>query len=85
MELDSELMMMAQTMAFNIHHEGAMLACAKLGLWQRALEIYYHVSDIQQQQDRQQEQLQQQMPKKAISYQDPPFAIPYGGSRLSEH
>jgi hypothetical protein len=28
----------------NTHHEGAMLACAKLGLWQRALEIYHYVS-----------------------------------------
>lgn len=27
----------------NTHHEGAMLACAKLGLWQRALEIYHYV------------------------------------------
>eukprot|EP00536_Pseudo-nitzschia_multiseries_P003854 jgi/Psemu1/284693/fgenesh1_pg.61_\ len=27
----------------NIHHEGAMQACAKLGLWQRALEIYHFV------------------------------------------
>jgi hypothetical protein len=27
----------------NIHHEGAMQACAKLGLWQRALEIYHYV------------------------------------------
>lgn len=43
----------------NIHHEGALLACAKLGLWQRALEIYYHVLEIQQQQESQQEQLQQ--------------------------
>lgn len=27
----------------NTHHEAAMLACAKLGLWQRALEIYHDV------------------------------------------
>lgn len=27
----------------NIHHEGAMVACAKLGLWERALQIYHHV------------------------------------------
>lgn len=27
----------------NVHHEGAMLACAKLGQWQRALEIYHYV------------------------------------------
>jgi hypothetical protein len=27
----------------NIHHEGAMQACAKLGLWQRSLEIYHYV------------------------------------------
>ena len=27
----------------NIHHEGAMLACAKLGLWQKCLEIYHFV------------------------------------------
>jgi hypothetical protein len=45
----------------NIHHEGAMLACAKLGLWQRALEIYYHVLEVQQQQEEndQRRQLQQ--------------------------
>jgi hypothetical protein len=29
------------------HHEGAMLACAKLGLWQRALEIYHCVYQVQ--------------------------------------
>lgn len=28
---------------FNVHYEAAMLACAKLGLWQRALEIYHEV------------------------------------------
>lgn len=27
----------------NIHHEGAMLACAKLGMWQKCLEIYHFV------------------------------------------
>lgn len=32
----------------NIHHEGAMLACAKLGLWQRALEIYHYVYQQEQ-------------------------------------
>jgi pentatricopeptide repeat protein len=32
----------------NIHHEGAMLACAKLGLWQRALEIYHYVYQKEQ-------------------------------------
>jgi hypothetical protein len=30
---------------FNIHHEGAMLACAKLGLWQKCLEIYHFVDE----------------------------------------
>lgn len=29
----------------NIHHEGAMLACAKLGLWQKCLEIYHFVNE----------------------------------------
>lgn len=29
----------------NIHHEGALLACDKLGLWQEALDIYRHVED----------------------------------------
>jgi len=35
----------------NIHHEGAMQACAKLGLWQRALEIYHFVyqEEVEQQ------------------------------------
>ena len=32
-----------QIKRLNIHHEGAMQACAKLGLWQRALEIYHYV------------------------------------------
>ena len=32
----------------NIHHEGAMLACAKLGLWQRALELYHFVYQVEQ-------------------------------------
>jgi len=27
----------------NIHHEGALVACAKLGKWQRALEIFHYV------------------------------------------
>jgi pentatricopeptide repeat protein len=27
----------------NVHHEGALLACSKLGLWQEALDIYHHV------------------------------------------
>ena len=29
----------------NVHHEGALLACAKLGLWQEALQIYEHVEE----------------------------------------
>jgi pentatricopeptide repeat protein len=29
----------------NIHHEGAMLACSKLGLWQKCLEIYHLVNE----------------------------------------
>lgn len=29
----------------NVHHEGALLACDKLGLWQEALEIYHHVEE----------------------------------------
>lgn len=29
----------------NLHHEGAMLACAKLGLWQKCLEIYHFVDE----------------------------------------
>ena len=31
----------------NIHYEGALLACAKLGLWDRALEIYEEVQSRQ--------------------------------------
>ena len=27
----------------NVHHEGALLACDKLGLWQEAFDIYRHV------------------------------------------
>lgn len=37
----------------NIHHEGAMQACAKLGLWQRALEIYHYVYQQEMGEDRQ--------------------------------
>ncbi|CAJ1949683.1 unnamed protein product [Cylindrotheca closterium] len=29
----------------NLHHEGAMLACAKLGWWQKCLEIYHFVNE----------------------------------------
>lgn len=29
----------------NVHHEGALLACDKLGLWQEALDIYCHVEE----------------------------------------
>lgn len=29
----------------NVHHEGAMLACAKLGLWQECLDIYRYVQE----------------------------------------
>ena len=32
----------------NIHHEGAMVACGKLGLWHRALEIYHYVYQMEQ-------------------------------------
>lgn len=31
--------------ASTIHHEGALLACAKLGLWQEAFEIYRGIVD----------------------------------------
>ena len=37
----------------NIHHEGAMQACAKLGLWQRALEIYHYVYQQEMKEGRQ--------------------------------
>ena len=33
----------------NVHHEGALVACAKLGLWQKALQIY---RDVEEQQER---------------------------------
>mmetsp|Transcript_103342 Transcript_103342/g.210899 ORF Transcript_103342/g.210899 Transcript_103342/m.210899 type:complete len:368 (+) Transcript_103342:209-1312(+) len=56
----------------NTHHEGAMQACAKLGLWQRALEIYHFVYQQERGEERQprssppplspQEQQQQQTP-----------------------
>ena len=32
----------------NIHHEGALVACAKLGLWQKALQIYRSVEEQQE-------------------------------------
>merc|ERR1712232_1234996 len=31
----------------NIHYEGALLACAKLGLWQRALQMFTNVMEGQ--------------------------------------
>ena len=37
----------------NVHHEGAMQACAKLGLWQRALEIYHYVYEQERKEERQ--------------------------------
>ena len=33
----------------NVHHDGALVACAKLGLWQKALQIY---RDVEEQQER---------------------------------
>lgn len=45
----------------NIHHEGAMLACAKLGLWQRALEIYHYVFQVEQESQAQFDQVQKQL------------------------
>ena len=33
----------------NVHHEGALVACAKLGLWQKAMQIY---RDVEEQQER---------------------------------
>jgi pentatricopeptide repeat protein len=33
----------------NVHYEGALLACAKLGLWERALELYNRVLVLEQQ------------------------------------
>jgi hypothetical protein len=44
----------------NIHHEGAMLACAKLGLWQRAFEIYHYVHEQELEQQVYQKRMQQQ-------------------------
>lgn len=32
----------------NLHHEGALVACAKLGLWQKAIQIYETVEEEQQ-------------------------------------
>lgn len=31
----------------NLHHEGALVACAKLGLWKKAIEIYKTVEEDQ--------------------------------------
>mmetsp|Transcript_31045 Transcript_31045/g.75021 ORF Transcript_31045/g.75021 Transcript_31045/m.75021 type:complete len:562 (-) Transcript_31045:55-1740(-) len=47
----------------NIHYEGALVACAKLGLWQRALEIYHCV--WQQEQEGQDTLVQPQPEQKA--------------------
>jgi tetratricopeptide (TPR) repeat protein len=43
----------------DIHHEGAMLACAKLGLWQRALEIYHEIYEQELENQEYQRMLQQ--------------------------
>jgi pentatricopeptide repeat protein len=32
----------------NLHHEGALVACAKLGLWKKALQIYHDVEQEEQ-------------------------------------
>lgn len=48
----------------NIHHEGALVACAKLGLWERAMEIYQSVRRIDQELRRQQQSLSSTMPPK---------------------
>ncbi|VEU41264.1 unnamed protein product [Pseudo-nitzschia multistriata] len=50
----------AQIERANVHHEGAMQACAKLGLWQRALEIYHFVHSEETGEGRQQQPQQQQ-------------------------
>ena len=43
LEQDPEYQQKLKIRRSNIHHEGAMVACAKLGQWQRALEIYHCV------------------------------------------
>jgi len=57
----------AQIQRANIHHEGAMQACAKLGLWQRALEIYHFVyqEDMGEERQSQLDGLQQLKPSSA--------------------
>lgn len=44
----------------NPHHEGALVACAKLGLWQRALEIYHSVYQVEQESQAEFNQSQRQ-------------------------
>jgi hypothetical protein len=52
----------------NSHHEGAMVACAKLGLWQQALEIYHCVYQVEQESQAQFDLAQtQQLPAAAAS------------------
>jgi uncharacterized metal-binding protein YceD (DUF177 family) len=78
LEVDSTLANTAlKIQRSNIHHEGAMLACAKLGLWQRALEIYYHVLEVQQQQEEndQRRQLQQSSPQPTNQQQGLPQKV----------
>jgi len=55
----------------NIHHEGAMVACAKLGEWQRALEIFATVQQEQEAQNPSSETLLSSQSKK--SYQQQPL------------
>jgi len=63
----------SQIQRSNIHHEGAMQACAKLGRWQRALEIYHYVYQQEMCEiegngnNRQQTQQQQQQKSQRIS------------------
>lgn len=73
LENDLEYQRKMKIQRANIHHEGALVACAKLGLWQQALEIYHYV--WQQEQEGQQDAVsKQQRPSSSPSFvSSPPF------------
>jgi len=75
----------SQIQRSNIHHEGAMQACAKLGRWQRALEIYHFVyqkemSEIEGNGNNRQQTQQQQQKSQRISRKNKALESTVGGS-----
>ena len=74
-ELEGELVYIQRS---NTHHEAAMSACSKLGDWQRALEIYHFVYQLEQESQQYNEaqlnQTQSKQPKPFITTATQPSA-----------